>query len=58
MAPDNVSVLRLQPYSSELNPAENVLQFLKSNHFANRVFETTDEVKATVANVWENFAGQ
>ncbi len=58
VCPDNVSVLRLPPYSQELNPAENVFQFLKSNHFANRVFETADEVKATVGKAWKDFAGQ
>jgi len=41
-----------------LNPPENVFQFLKSNHCANRVFETADEVKATVGKVWEDFARQ
>ena len=56
--PGNVSVMRLPPYSPELNPAENVFQFLKSNHFANRVFETADEVKATVGKVWEDFTVQ
>jgi len=56
--PDNVSVLRLPPYSPELNSAENVFQFLKANHFANQVFETAEDVKTRVAAVWETFAGQ
>ena len=58
VCPDNVSVLRLPPYSPELNSAENVFQFLKANHFANQVFETADDVKKKVAAVWESFAGQ
>ena len=58
VCPDNVSVLRVPPYPPELNPAGNVFRFLKSNHCANRVFETADEVKATVRKVWEDFAGQ
>jgi len=56
--PGNVSVLRLPPYSPELNSAENVFQFLKSNHFANQVFETAEDVKRKVATVWESFTGQ
>ena len=56
--PDNVSVLRLPPYSPELNSAENVFPFLKANHVANRRLETAEEVKATVGKVWEDVAGQ
>ncbi len=40
--PDNVSLLPLQPYSPELNPRENVWQYLRQNHLANRVFDTYD----------------
>ena len=54
--PDNVSMLRLPPYSPELNPVETVFQFLKARHFANQVFETAEEVKEKVAMVWKGFA--
>ena len=30
--PDNISLLHLPPYSPELNPVENVWQFLLQNH--------------------------
>ena len=40
--PDNAALLRLPPYSPELNPAESVFQLLKAAHFANEVFETAD----------------
>ena len=33
--PANVTLLRLPPYSPELNPVKIVFQFLKSRHFAN-----------------------
>ncbi|MCY4099763.1 MAG: IS630 family transposase [Rhodobacteraceae bacterium] len=58
VCPDNVSVLRLPPYSPELNSAENVFQFLKANHFANQVFETAGDVKTKVAAVWKTFTEQ
>ncbi len=54
--PENVSVLRLPPYSPELNPVETVFQFLKARHFANQVFETAEAVTERVAEVWEGFA--
>ena len=38
--PDNISLLALPPYSPELNPVENIWQYLRQNHLANRVFDT------------------
>ena len=38
--PSNLSLLHLPPYSPELNPMENVYNYLKSNYLSNRVFET------------------
>ena len=31
--PDNVSVIRLLPYSPELNPAKNLFELLKARQF-------------------------
>ncbi|MCY4307601.1 MAG: IS630 family transposase [Rhodobacteraceae bacterium] len=56
--PDNASVLRLPPHSPELNSAEDVFQFLKSNHCASRVIDATGDVKTRVAAAWEAFTGQ
>ena len=50
--PDNVTLLRLPPYSPELNPAENLFAFLKSNYLANRVFATVDDVYTAIADAW------
>lgn len=55
--PANVSLLRLPPYSPELNPVETVLQTLKARHFANQVFATAGAVKERVGAVWQGFAG-
>ena len=40
--PKNVSMVRLPPYSPELNPAEQIWNTLRRNHFANRVFDALD----------------
>ncbi len=37
--PDNVSLLELPPKSPELNPAENVWQFLRQTQLSNRIFD-------------------
>jgi hypothetical protein len=50
--PDNVSLLHLPPYSPELNPVENVWQFLRHNHLGNRVYETYDDILDACCNAW------
>ena len=54
--PSNVSLLRLPPYSPELNPIETVFSVLKHRHFANRVFESAEHVRKTVTEVWDTFS--
>jgi hypothetical protein len=38
--PDNLSLLTLPPYNPELNPVENVWQYLRANRIAISVFVT------------------
>ena len=38
--PENVSLIRLPPYSPELNPAEQIWNVLRRDYFANRVFDS------------------
>ncbi len=42
--PDNITLLHLPPYSPELNPVENIWQYLRQNHLSNRVFATDDAI--------------
>ena len=37
--PGNIRLLRLPPYSPELNPVENVWAYLRGNKLSNRVFD-------------------
>ena len=39
--PDNIGLLHLPPYSPELNPAENIWEFLRQNDLSNRVTRHT-----------------
>lgn len=50
--PDNISLLPLPSYSPELNPAENIWQFLRQNYLANRVFATYDEIVDACCDAW------
>jgi hypothetical protein len=36
--PDNITIVTLPPRSTELNPVENVWQFMRDNWLSNRVF--------------------
>jgi transposase len=38
--PENVSLIKLPPYSPELNPAEQIWNVLRRNYFANCVFDS------------------
>ena len=40
--PKNMSLIKLPPYSPELNPAEQIWNILRHDYFANRVFDSLD----------------
>ena len=50
--PGNISLLRLPPYSPELNPQENVWQYLRQNQLSNRVFANYDAIVEACCNAW------
>ncbi len=50
--PDNISLLPLPPYSPELNPVENIWQFLRQNHLSNRVFKGYAEILDACCAAW------
>jgi transposase len=50
--PDNISLLALPPYSPELNPVENIWQFLRQNFLSNRVFATYDAIVEACCDAW------
>lgn len=56
--PGNVSLLVLPPYSPELNPQENVWQYLRQNYLANRVFETYDAIVEACCKAWNSLIAQ
>jgi transposase len=44
VVPGNLSLLKLPPYSPELNPVENVWQHLRANRLAISVFESYHDI--------------
>jgi len=52
VVPDNISLLPLPRYSPELNPVENVWEFLKQNFLSNRVFANYEAIVDACCNAW------
>lgn len=52
MWPANVTPMYLPPYSPELNPAENLWQYLRSHHLSNQVFVDYDSMLNRVDWAW------
>ena len=48
----NITLMTLPPYSPELNPVENIWQFLRQNRLANRVFENYDAIVDACCDAW------
>ena len=54
--PENITLLHLPPYSPELNPVENIWEYLRANKLANTVFETYEEIVEKACEAWMFFA--
>ena len=52
--PDNLSLLHLPPYSPELNPVENVWQYLRQNQLSNRVYDSYEAIVAACCKAWND----
>ena len=50
--PDNITLLFLPPRSPELNPVENVWQYLRQTHLSNRVFDSYEDIINAACDAW------
>ena len=50
--PANISLLKLPAYSPELNPVENIWQYLRQNKLSNRVFDNYDTIVDACCDAW------
>src|SRR4051794_8115192 len=50
--PDNIALLPLPPYSPELNPVENVWEFLRGNWLSHRVCDTYEAILDACQHAW------
>jgi hypothetical protein len=52
--PANITPIFLPSRAPELNPVENVWEFLRSNWLSNLVFDTYDEIIDAACDAWRN----
>lgn len=61
--PENISLLPLPPRSPELNPVENIWQYLRQNYlsnriFANRIFDGYEVILDAACEAWNKLIDQ
>jgi transposase len=52
---NNLTIIKLPPYSPELNPIEQVWSWLRQHRLANRCFTGYDSIVDAVSNAWHYF---
>jgi transposase len=52
---DNVSIIKLPPYSPELNAIEQVWSWMRQHHLANQAFKNYEEIVDKVCHAWNCF---
>jgi transposase len=56
--PENITIVPLPAKCPELNPVENVWQFLRDNWLSNRIFQTYDDIVDQCCNAWNKLVDQ
>lgn len=52
---NNVTLIKLPPYSPELNPIEQVWSWLRQHHLANKCFSGYNDIVDSCTNAWNDF---
>ena len=55
--PDNIRLLPLPPYSPELNPMENVWDYLRQNKLCSTVWDSYEEIVEACKTAWNWLIG-
>ncbi len=56
--PPNITLLHLPPRAPELNPVENVWQFLRDNWLSNTIFKSYDQIVELSCQAWNRLIDQ
>src|SRR3984893_9279328 len=52
VVPENIVLLPLPPYAPELNPAENIWEYLRGNALSNCVWQTYEAILDACCDAW------
>ena len=52
--PENITPVCLPPYAPELNPTENIWEYLRKNYLALRVFDDYDAIVDACCMAWND----
>ena len=58
IVPGNITILPLPAKSPELNPVENLWQFMRQNWLSNRVFKSYDDIVNHCCDAWRKLESQ
>lgn len=50
--PENITLFQIPPYSPELNPVENIWQYLRQNKLAIKVWDDYESIVDSCCNAW------
>ena len=56
--PSNITPISLPSRAPELNPVENIWQYLRTNWLSNRVFDTYQEIVDAACEAWRRLIDQ
>ena len=56
MVPTNITLIFLPSRAPELNPQENIWQYMRANWLSNRVFDTYDAIVEASCDAWKKLA--
>ena len=56
--PDNITLMFLPSKAPELNPQENIWQFMRENWLSNRIFLDYDDILAHCCHAWNKLVEQ
>jgi transposase len=56
--PANITPILLPSRAPELNPVENIWQYMRANWLSNRVFETYDAIIDAACEAWQKLISQ
>jgi hypothetical protein len=58
VVPANMTLIFLPSRAPELNPVENIWQYMRANWLSNRIFDTYDEIINAACEAWRNLINQ